>query len=39
VSLTVPNSPLIRGVTLVFQVFAMQPAGCWRATDALHVRF
>ena len=35
----VPNTPLILGVTLVFQAFAVQPANCWRATDALHVRF
>jgi hypothetical protein len=35
----VPNTPLIVGVTLVFQAFAVQQANCWRATDALHVRF
>ncbi|HLQ38992.1 MAG TPA: kelch repeat-containing protein, partial [Planctomycetota bacterium] len=35
----VPNTPLILGVTLVFQAFSVQPASCWRATDALHVHF
>jgi hypothetical protein len=39
ISWNVPNTPLILGVTLVFQAFAAQPASCWRATDALHVRF
>ena len=29
----------LRGLTLVFQAFAYQAAGCFRATDALHARF
>jgi hypothetical protein len=39
ISWLVPNTPLIQGVTLVFQAFALQPAGCWRVTDGLQVRF
>jgi hypothetical protein len=40
VAWNVPNTPLILGMTLVFQAFSAQPAGnCWRATDALQVRF
>lgn len=35
----VPNSPSLLGQTYVFQAFAYQAASCWRATDALHVRF
>ncbi|MFO1076122.1 MAG: kelch repeat-containing protein [Planctomycetota bacterium] len=34
-----PNSPLLHDATLEFQAFALQPAGCLRATDPLHVRF
>lgn len=38
-TLTVPNSPPFIGQTIVVQGFVMQPASCWRLTDALHVRF
>lgn len=35
----VPNTPAMAGLTVVVQAFVPQAAGCWRATDALHVRF
>ncbi len=38
-TLNVPNSPPFIGQTVVVQGFVMQPASCWRFTDALHVRF
>jgi hypothetical protein len=38
VLLPIPADAGLRGFTLVFQAIALQPATCFEATDALHVR-
>jgi hypothetical protein len=38
-ALALPANPALHGVVLVFQGYALQAANCFRATDALNVRF
>jgi hypothetical protein len=37
--IALPDNPALRGMAFVFQAYAYQAAGCFRATDALAVRF
>lgn len=39
VALGLPSDPSLRGLVLVMQGLSYQAAGCFRATDALNVRF